>query len=381
MKPNSNIPFNKPFIIGKELYYIAQAVLSGHLAGDGVYTKKCHEFLEKKLGAKKVLLTHSCTAALEMSALLVDIQKDDEVILPSFTFVTTANAFYLRGAKLKFVDIRPDTLNIDEEKIKEAITERTKVIVPVHYAGVGCNMDAIMSIADAYKLFVVEDAAQAVSAQYKGKNLGTIGHLGTFSFHETKNFISGEGGALVVNDEQFIERAEIIREKGTNRSKFFRGEVDKYRWVDVGSSYLPSELVAAFLYAQLENVDRINKKRREIFDHYFQALLPLEEKGDIKLPVIPEECSSNDHMFYMLVENEKARDGLIAFLKKRGIHCVFHYIPLHLSPVGESLGYRKNQLEITESISEKLLRLPFYFDLSREDQDYVIKNIYAYFHP
>lgn len=372
------IPFNKPFIVGKELYYIAQAVLEGHIAGDGSFTQKCHALLEKKFNVQKVLLTHSCTAALEIAALLCDIQPGDEVILPSFTFVSTANAFCLRGAKPVFVDIRPDTLNIDEKLIERAITERTKVIVPVHYAGIGCEMDTIMDIARRHNLVVVEDAAQGVSSQYKGNYLGTIGDLGTYSFHETKNFISGEGGALVINNERFIERAEIIREKGTNRSKFFRGEVDKYTWVDLGSSYLPSEIVAAFLYAQLEHMEAINRRRQEIFDYYQQALQPLSEQGVLQLPHIPCACTCNNHMFYILLSDENTRDGLMGHLKKNGIYAVFHYLPLHSSKMGRVLTREKKKLPTTETMSKRLLRLPCYYELTTDEQESVVTEIECY---
>ena len=374
-----NIPFNKPFIVGKELYYIAQAVLAGHIAGDGVFTKKCHQLLEEKFQARRVLLTHSCTAALEIAAILCDIQPGDEVILPSFTFVSTVNAFCLRGAKPVFVDIRPDTLNLDETLIEQAITRRTKVIVPVHYAGVACEMDVIMDIARRHGLLVVEDAAQGVSSLYNNQYLGTIGDLGTYSFHETKNFISGEGGALVVNNERFIERAEIIREKGTNRSKFFRGEVDKYTWVDLGSSYLPSDIVAAFLYAQLENIELINKRRQEIFDYYFDGFQPLLQQGLVQIPHIPADCQCNNHLFYILLNDERTRDGLMEYLREREIYAVFHYIPLHLSEMGRSHGYRENELPVTESVSARLLRLPCYYELSREDQNSVMSAIGNYF--
>lgn len=372
------IPFNKPFIAGKELYYIAQAVFSGHIAGDGAFTHKCNSFLEKKLKAKKVLLTHSCTAALEIAALLSDIQEGDEVILPSFTFVSTANAFCLRGATPVFVDIRQDTLNIDENLIEQAITDRTKAIIPVHYAGVGCEMDTIMEIARRYNLLVIEDAAQGVSSQYKGRNLGTIGDIGTYSFHETKNFISGEGGALVINNERFIERAEIIREKGTNRSKFFRGEIDKYTWVDIGSSYLPSDIVAAFLYAQLEHIDIINKRRQKIFDYYYATLQPLEEQGLLQLPQIPHSCQCNNHLFYILLSDEQRRDSLMRYLKKEGIHAFFHYLPLHSSPMGRNVGKLNDRLPITETISKRLLRLPCYYELTSAEQERVVLTIKHY---
>lgn len=373
------VPFNKPFIIGKELYYISQAVLGGRIAGDGVFTKKCSEFMEERFGAKKVLLTHSCTAALEMAAILCRIGPGDEVILPSYTFVSTANAFYLRGAKLVFADIREDTLNIDEKLLDGVITAKTKAIVPVHYAGVACEMDAIMETARSRGIFVIEDAAQAVDSTYKGAYLGTIGDIGTYSFHETKNFISGEGGAISVNNEAFIERAEIIREKGTNRSKFFRGETDKYTWVDIGSSYLPSEIISAFLYAQLENIDLITRRRREIFEFYASALAPLAAKGVLKIPAFLEGCASNYHMFYVILEDEETRNGLMDHMKSRGALAVFHYIPLHTSPVGLSMGYRHGQLPVTESISGRLLRLPFFYELGQEDQAFVVECINEYF--
>ena len=373
------IPFNKPFIVGKELYYISQSVLNGHTAGDGPFTKKCQRIMEEKFGAKKILLTQSCTAALEMAAILCDISPGDEVILPSFTFVSTANAFYLRGAKLVFVDVRSDTLNINETKITEVINKKSRIIVPVHYAGVACEMDGIMDLAREYGLYVVEDAAQGVNSKYKNKYLGTIGDIGTYSFHETKNFISGEGGAVVLNNEDFIERAEIIREKGTNRSKFFRGEIDKYTWVDIGSSYLPSDILAAFLYAQLENMDEINERRKQIFDYYYRELIPLVNDGMLRLPYVSSECQSNSHLFYIILKDENTRNELMDFLKSKGILAVFHYVPLHLSPIGRKVGYEEGQLPVTESISGRLLRLPFYFELKLEDQIEVVNKIKEYF--
>jgi dTDP-4-amino-4,6-dideoxygalactose transaminase len=376
---NYKIPFNKPFIVGKELYYISQSVLSGKIAGDGLFTQKCHALLEEKFAIRKALLTHSCTAALEMAAILCEAGEGDEVILPSFTFVSTANAFYLRGAKLSFVDIRRDTLNIDETKIEEAVTEHTKVIVPVHYAGQACKMCTIMDIANRHNLYVVEDAAQAVNAKYKDKFLGTIGDIGAYSFHETKNFISGEGGAIAINNDKFLERAEIIREKGTNRSKFFRGEVDKYTWVDIGSSYLPSDLLAAFLYAQLENMEQINRRRAEIFDYYYKAMIPLVNDGRLRLPYLSSECESNSHLFYIILNDEKTRNDLMDYLKTRGILAVFHYLPLHLSPVGRAMGYKEGQLPVTESISVRLLRLPFYYELRRDEQAAVVESIEKFF--
>lgn len=373
------IPFNKPFIAGKELYYIAQAVLSGHIAGDGLFTKKCQALMEEKFAAPKVLLTHSCTAALEMAAILCEVGPGDEVILPSFTFVSTANAFYLRGAKLVFVDIRPDTLNIDETKIEEAITEHTKAIVPVHYAGVACEMDRIMDIAHQHGLYVVEDAAQGVNARYKQTFLGTIGDLAAYSFHETKNVICGEGGALVINNEAFLERAEIIREKGTNRSQFFRGEVDKYTWVDIGSSYLPSDLLAAFLYAQLENMEEITKRRNRLFDYYYKALIPLVNDGKLRLPFVSNACQSNNHLFYIILKDEETRNALMDHLRSHKILGVFHYLPLHLSPVGRAMGYQPGQLPVTEMLSGRLLRLPFYYELTPQEQAEVVQAIQDFF--
>jgi dTDP-4-amino-4,6-dideoxygalactose transaminase len=379
MRKKYRIPFNKPFIIGKELYYIAQDILSGQLAGDGVFTQKCHQLLEGKFKAKKVLLTTSCTSALEMAAFLSQISPGDEVILPSFTFVSTANAFYLRGAKPIFVDIRPDTLNIDESKIEKAITKFTKIIIPVHYAGFPCEMDEIIRIAAKYDLMIVEDAAQAVNAKYKNRYLGTIGNLGAYSFHETKNFVCGEGGALVINDEILIERAEIIREKGTNRTKFLRGEIDKYTWVDVGSSYLPSDILAAFLYAQLEKMDEIVLRRQKIFNYYYQSLSPLAEEGKLTLPGIPPHCESNYHFFYILLRDEFVRNALIEHLKSQGILAVSHYFPLHLSPLGRKLGYKEGDFPVTEDVYKRLLRLPFYYELKEEEQREIVAHIFKFF--
>jgi dTDP-4-amino-4,6-dideoxygalactose transaminase len=368
------IPFNKPFIVGREMEYIAQSVQNGQISGDGLFTRKCHSLMQEKFSAKKVLLTTSCTSALEMAALLCNIEQGDEVILPSFTFVSTANAFYIRGAKPVFVDIRGDTLNIDETKIEEALTERTKVIVPVHYAGVGCEMDTIMDIASRKGLHVIEDAAQSVNAKYKDRYLGTIGDIGAYSFHETKNFICGEGGAIVVNNEDFTERAEIIREKGTDRSKFFRGEVDKYTWVDVGSSYLPSDLLAAFLYAQLENMDNIDQRRLKVFEYYHNALATLRDKGHLE---VPQYRSS--HMFYILLKDEETRDALMNHLKKNGVLAVFHYLPLHISGIGRSLGYEEGQMPVTESVSGRLLRLPFYYEITEAELAEVAGHIEEFF--
>lgn len=374
-----DIPFNKPFIAGKELYYIAQAVTDGKLSGDGSFTKKCHEWLEEHLKCKKVLLTHSCTAALEMAAILCDIEPGDEVIMASFTFVSTANAFVLRGGVPVFVDIRSDTLNINERLIEKAITSHTRAIVPVHYAGVPCAMDIIMDIARKYKLLVVEDAAQSLLSTYNGRSLGTIGHLGCLSFHETKNIISGEGGAVLINDENFIERAEIIREKGTNRSKFFRGQVDKYTWVDIGSSFLPSELVGAFLYAQLEEAEKIIEARRLIFNRYFELLGPLEEKGLIQLPFVRGGCTSNGHIFYIITRSLNERMRLINYLKEHGILAVFHYIPLHSSPAGMKYGRVSGEIGVTNDISDRLLRLPLYFEMSDEDIERVVEVVCGFY--
>ena len=374
-----NIPFNKPFLIGQELSYVEQAVKSGHIAGNGAFTKKCQNFLQEKLGARKILLTPSCTAALEMSAILCDIGPEDEIILPSFTFVSTANAFYLLGAKLKFVDIRPDTLNIDEKKIEEAITKRTKAIVPMHYGGIGCAMDTITRIAKKHGLLVIEDAAHAINATYQNQFLGTIGDLGAFSFHETKNFICGEGGAIVINNEKFLDRADVIWEKGTNRIKFFEGKIDKYTWVDVGSSYVLSDVLAAFLFAQLENLEKITQRRKEIFDLYLNEFSALAEKGSFQLPTIPRDCQSGYHCFYLIVEDANLRRQLLNYLNQKKIGAVFHYVPLHLSPIGRSFGYRDRQLPMTESISERLIRLPFYYTLSVDEQLFVIDQVKKFF--
>jgi len=374
MKP---IPFNKPFIIGRELSLIADAVAQGHLSGDGPYTKLCNRWFEDKLDCQKALLTHSCTGALEMAAILCDLQPGDEVILPSYTFVSTANAFVLRGAIPVFVDIRPDTLNIDVSLIESAITARTKVIVPVHYAGVPCEMDRIMAIATKHDLLVVEDAAQALLSTYKGKALGSIGHLGCLSFHETKNIISGEGGALLINDARFAGRAEIIREKGTNRSQFFRGEVDKYTWVDIGSSYLPSELVSAFLYAQLEHSDEIIGKRRSICSAYAEQLDSLRLSGHLSLPTFNGD--SNGHMFYVLLDSLATRSLLIAHLKSQGILPVFHYVPLHSSPAGKKYGRTGSSMHHTDELSERLLRLPLYYEMSDADIERVCSAIHEFF--
>ena len=368
------IPFNKPYMTGKELWYVAQAHAKGHLAGDGVFSKQCNAWLEQRTGARSALLTHSCTAALEMAAMLAGIQPGDEIIMPSYTFVSTANAFVLRGGVPVFVDIRPDTLNIDETKIKTAITPRTKAICPVHYAGVACEMDAIMAIAAEHNLLVIEDAAQGVMASYKGRPLGSIGHMGALSFHETKNIISGEGGALLVNDARFVERAEIIREKGTNRSQFFRGQVDKYTWVDIGSSYLPGEIIAAFLWAQMEEADAITKRRLDLWAHYHQWFVALENAGKVRRPILPRECTHNAHMYYLLLPDLEMRTRFIEQLKTKGIQTVFHYVPLHSAPMGQKIGRTVGDMSNTVSLSERLVRLPLWLGL--EDQlAFVIQEV------
>lgn len=374
------IPFNKPYMTGRELEYISQAHAGGHLAGDGKFTKKCHAWFEQRLGTLKALLTHSCTAALEMAAILCGLEPGDEVIMPSYTFVSTANAFVLRGAVPVFVDIRQDTLNIDETLIEAAITEKTRAIVVVHYAGFACEMDRIMDIAQRHDLLVVEDAAQALLSTYKGKFLGTIGHLGCLSFHETKNVISGEGGALLVNDQRFAERAEIVREKGTNRSQFFRGQVDKYTWIDVGSSYLPSELIGAFLYAQLEQCDSIIETRRCLCSRYAELLAVLDEKGLCRLPGNETgEIRGNGHMFHLLLADLDARSGLIRHLKDAGILAVFHYVPLHASPAGKKYARVHGSMDVTENLSDRLVRLPVYFELSEADQVYIADSVKSFF--
>ncbi|MDJ0660393.1 MAG: dTDP-4-amino-4,6-dideoxygalactose transaminase [Crocosphaera sp.] len=375
----NNIPFNKPFATGKEFDYIKQAITNGHLSGNGEFTKKCQTWFESNIGCQKSLLTHSCTAALEMAAILADIQPGDEVIMPSYTFVSTANAFVLRGAIPVFVDIRPDTLNLDESKIEAAITPKTKAIVPVHYAGVGCEMAKIKDIAEDYNLLVIEDAAQGVMSSYQNQPLGSLGHLGTISFHETKNVICGEGGALLVNQPELMERAEIIWEKGTNRSQFFRGQVDKYTWVDIGSSYLPSEVNAAFLWAQLEAADTITQKRLEIWETYHQAFADLEVQGQVHRPIIPAQCQHNAHMYYLLVPDLDSRTSLINTLKQYGIYSVFHYVPLHSSPAGIKYGRVDGNLSITVELSERLLRLPLWVSMTEDRVMKVIETVYKFF--
>jgi len=369
------IPFNKPFVAGKELYYIAQAVTYGNIAGDGYFTEQCSQILEKQFGIHKVLMTPSCTSALEMAAMLCNLQPGDEVILPSFTFVSTANAIARLGARPVFVDIRPDTLNLDENLIEEAITERTKAIVPVHYAGVGCEMDAILEIAHKHNLLVIEDAAQGVNAFYKGQPLGSIGDIGCYSFHETKNYICGEGGALCLNSPELVERAEIIRDKGTDRKKFFRGEVDKYTWVDIGSSYVPSEICCAFLCGQLENMETISRRRREIDSLYRELLEPLAARGWITLPNTPQHCSSNYHMCHILLPDSRTRDGVMEYFRRNGIHAVFHFVPLHSSPQGQKSGRSVGKLPVTEQISRCILRLPFYYEMTPNDQSFVVETL------
>ena len=371
------VPFNRPCLAGNEYKYIAEAIANGQASGDGPFTRRCHELLERELQAPKVLLTTSCTHALEMAAILLDCGPGDEIIIPSFTFVSTANAFALRGARIVFADIRPDTLNLDESRLRSLITKRTKAIVPVHYAGVACEMDAICSLAREHGVRVIEDNAHGLFARYKGKLTGTFGCLSTQSFHETKNIICGEGGALVVNDPEMVERATIIREKGTNRSQFFRGQVDKYTWVDIGSSYLPSDLLAAFLLAQLEGRQGIQTKRRRVWEYYWRHLQVLAGKNKVRLPVIPAECEQAYHMFYLILPSLECRQALIAHLKEQGILSVFHYVPLHLSAMGMKFGAR--ECPVTEDLSSRLLRLPFYNDLTEDDQAQVVGLIKDFF--
>jgi dTDP-4-amino-4,6-dideoxygalactose transaminase len=372
---HDRIPFNWPHMTGKELYYIAEAHFNGSLAGDGPFTKHCHNWLEARTGCNKSLLTHSCTAALEMTALLLDIELGDEIIMPSYTFVSTANAFVLRGGVPVFVDIREDTLNLDETLIEAAITPRTRAIVPVHYAGVACEMDTIMAIARRHGLKVVEDAAQGVMASYKGRALGSIGDLGAYSFHETKNVISGEGGALLVNDPDLALRAEIIREKGTDRSRFFRGQVDKYTWQEVGSSFLPGELIAAFLWAQLEEADRITQTRLASWDRYHELLEPLATRGILRRPIIPEDCQHNAHMYYILLAPGIERESVLDKFKAQEINSVFHYVPLHSSPAGQRYGRTHGDLNVTNAQSERLIRLPLWVGITEEQQSRVVEML------
>jgi dTDP-4-amino-4,6-dideoxygalactose transaminase len=380
-RPALRIPFNRSSLVGREMEYIAQAMRVGQIGGDQAFTKKCQALLQQITGAPKALLTTSCTHALEMAALLLDISPGDEVIVPSFTFVSTVNAFALRGAKPVFSDVRADTLNLDERKLPALITPKTKAIVPVHYAGVGCEMDEILRIARASAVAIVEDNAHGLCGAYRGRNLGTFGAMATQSFHETKNVTCGEGGALLFNDMRYVERAEIIREKGTNRSRFFRGEVDKYTWVDIGSSYVMSDVLAAFLFGQLETIDTIQQKRRQIWTRYHDGLADWSAERRVALPCIPPHCQQAYHMFYLMLPSLAARQALIAHLKQRGILAVFHYLPLHLSEMGRKLGGTPGACPVSEDVSERLLRLPFYFDLSESDQSAVIDAIKAFEFP
>ena len=373
------ISFNVPPYVGKEKEYVSQAIDNHKICGDGEFTKKCSAWIEEKTGTEKALLTTSCTHATEMAALLCDIQPGDEIIMPSYTFVSTADAFVLRGAKVVFVDIRPDTMNIDEKKIEAAITKKTKAIVPVHYAGVSCEMDTIMDIARRHNLCVIEDAAQGVMSRYKGKALGTIGDFGCYSFHETKNYSMGEGGALLIKNADMIESAEILRDKGTNRSKFFRGQIDKYTWVNYGSSYLPSELNAAYLWAELEEADKVNENRLASWNHYYEGLSELSEQGKIDLPVVPEGCEHNAHMFYIKAKDLEERTRLISFMKEQGVGCVFHYIPFHSAPAGRKCGRFYGEDVYTTRESERLMRLPMYYGLEAEQIDYVIDKIKEFY--
>lgn len=373
------IPFNRAAVMGQEIHYVEQAISQGHISGDGPFSQKCHAFLERELGVAKALLTTSCTHALEMAAILLDIRPGDEVIVPSFTFVTTINAFVMRGARPVFADIRPDTLNINERRVEDLITSRTKAIVVVHYAGVGCEMESIMGVADAHGIPVVEDNAHGLFGRYKDKYLGTFGCLATLSFHETKNFTCGEGGALLINDPGFIDRAEIIREKGTDRSRFFRGQVDKYSWVDLGSSYLPSDMAAAFLWGQFECRDLILSRRRSVWEHYGRLLASWAVEHSVRLPLVPDHCEHTCHLFYLVVPTLEERQALLEYLAQREIHAIFHYLPLHLSPMGLSLGGRKGDCPVSEEISDRLLRLPFYNNLSAEDIERVTDTVKGFY--
>lgn len=374
------IPFNKPPYTGHEDQFVLTAMRSHKISGDGPFTELCHDWFKQNLPCKKALLTPSCTAALEMAAILIDTKPGDEIIMPSYTFVSTANAFVLRGATIVFVDVHPETMNIDETKIEAAITDKTKAIVPVHYAGVGCEMQTIMDLAKRYNLYVIEDAAQGMMSTYEGVALGTIGHLGAFSFHETKNYTSGgEGGLLIINDESFIGRAEIIREKGTNRSQFFRGMVDKYSWVDIGSSYLPSDLQAAYLWGQIEQCTEINQNRLEAWQYYYESLQSLEQQNKIQLPIIPKLCAHNAHMFYIKVENLAVRSSILQYLKDNNIIAVFHYVPLHNSIAGKNLGYFSGEDSFTTKESERLIRLPLWYGIDKIQQDQVISAIKTFY--
>lgn len=375
------ISFNKPYYTGKEIEYIEDTLKRNKICGDGYYTKKVSEFMEKTFNTKKALMTTSCSMALDMSCILADIKEGDEVILPSYTFVSTANSIVLRGGKCIFADIDPNTLVIDLEDVEKKITERTKAIIVVHYAGVSCDMDKLMEIANKNNILVIEDAAQAVNAKYKGKYLGTIGHMGCYSFHETKNYVAGEGGALLINidDKTLIESAEIVREKGTNRSNFYRGQVDKYTWVKMGSSYLPSEMISAFLMAQFEELDTINNLRKEMFNKYYDGTRELEEMGKVRRPIIPDYNDINYHMFYLILNSEKERNNLLEYFKQNDIIGTFHYLPLHTSPMGLEMGYKEGDLPITESISSRLIRLPMYAGLTNEEVDKVLFHLKEFF--
>ena len=373
------VDFNVPPCVGNEIEYVKQAIESHKICGDGQFTKKCHQWMEERFNAQKVLLTTSGTTALDMAMLLCDLQPGDEVILPSYTFSSTATSAVLAGAKLVFVDVRPDTMNIDETKIEDAITDKTKVIIAMHYAGVACEMDTIVDIAKRHNLIVVEDAAQGVMSKYKGKHLGTIGTFGCYSFHETKNYSMGEGGALVINNSEYNERAEILREKGTNRAKFFRGQVDKYTWVDFGDSYLPSELNAAYLWAQLLNADEINGNRIATWNRYYQELQAMAMEGKFEIPTVPKECEHNAHMFYLKCKDLKERSEFIKFMKEKELYCVFHYIPLHSAPAGEKFGRFDGEDEFTTKESERLVRLPMYYGLRKDQVDLVVEGIKEFF--
>ncbi|RUO62630.1 dTDP-4-amino-4,6-dideoxygalactose transaminase [Pseudidiomarina insulisalsae] len=374
------IEFNRKPYTGNEDQYILEALQSPKMSGDGTFTKHCHQWFQQQLGCAKALLTPSCTHSLEMAALLINVQPGDEIIMPSYTFVSTANAFVLRGAKIVFVDVRPDTMNIDEQRIEAAITERTKAIVPVHYAGVGCEMDTIMELAEKHDLFVIEDAAQGMMSTYKGKPLGTLGHIGCFSFHDTKNYTSGgEGGLLIVNDENLVERAEILREKGTNRSKFLRGAIDKYTWVDVGSSFLPGELQAAYLWGQLQQADTINKQRRQSWQHYYDRLQDLQQQGRVELPQVPDNCVHNAHIFYLKAADIDERSALIEHLKARDIATAFHYIPLHSAPSAHTHARFHGDDRFTTQESERLIRLPMWYGLSHDQREHIINAIYEFY--
>ena len=374
-----SIPLSHAVVAGREAEYVQQVLRGNKIASDGYFTKACAKLMEERFGIHKVLMTPSCTAALEMSGLLCGLKPGDEVILPAFTFVSTANAIVLCGAKPVFVDIRPDTLNMDENLIEQAITARTKGIMPVHYGGVGCDMDRIMAIAEKHHLIVIEDAAQGVNALFRGRALGSIGQLGCYSFHETKNYCCGEGGALCINSPGLVERAEIIREKGTNRSRFLRGQVDKYTWVDIGGSHLPSELAMAYLFGQLEQLDKVQQLRSQIFERYYELLTPLSDEGLLQLPIVPKDCQSNDHIFYVLTNDAKTRDELLTYLRGNGIGAAFHYVPLHTTPMGRKFGYKDGDLPVTEDLHARLIRLPLYTDLAIEDQDRVVKMLCSFF--